>query len=780
MASNLFGMGSWNSFNRSGNQPQAPSMGHSRKRILSSFNTASMKRPQNQHIGVNQPSRSQHVQGNRLFVPPTRRDVTKNDRNGPQQVAAPPSFPAASIQEGDSDNKFIDIEMSQLTMSQSSFMEHQDTLSHRSSCQSSSKPSVAFPPLHQSSGASSHTSSFARSNPHSTASNSSRGLGNIIPAALLRNVSTTPFKNPVLASLAVATSANRTPSLMMDNQSRDDRSIRSMGRQSLIESSKSRLRMTTPSRISNDNHSGGPVLMRFRHASSKANSIFTQRSLSRPLEDENSANSCIHTQRSLSQPAVDKNSANPSIHAQRYLSQPSADENSANSLPSNQAQPSEPTPCKPLQGLVAEDSEKRLKQIHEELKAQVSEQIEQLNSKITDIDKEIHARVLEQLNVKFIDMDKEIHSRVSEQMQELQSDAKAAISQETNTNIQKLDSAAKGHLAAMSKSAEASISKIGEISKAAKDSIMNKGVDLVNAALPLLQNPIKTMVDSMFVTLSNNNRNVPVSLQAISSTGPTLEVPVSTGRRKNNCSKTQEETKRTNEKVESDRVLLSKKRRIASLSQETSSEIDVTQPSRPPTEGRILRSKRQHIAALSQEASSENDAPQTSKPPVERRSKRRRKDLKDRSEKENITPVSKITRSFVTPCKKLSEEQVSPTPTVSLAKAKSISNKHAVDDKNRKRNVSPLGTRSTPQADLSQYLFPTEVLLMSPVGSLSPLSIPPLPRVEKNVCKSPVLTKRRARRAPPQLKNTRVKRSRTYGSNAWKKTAMQDSSFTFL
>jgi hypothetical protein len=754
MASNLFGRGSWNSFNRSGNQPQAPSMGRNSKRISPKIDVSSMKRPHDQHISVSQPSRLQHVQGNRLFVPPTRRDATKNDRKGPQQVVAPPSFPTASIHEGETANRFVDIEMSQLTMSQSSFMEHQDTLSHRSSCQSSSKPSVTFPPLHQSSVASSQTSSFARPNPHAAASNASRGLGNIIPAALLRNVSTTPFKNPVLASLAVATSVNRTPSLIMDNQSRDDRSCRSMGRQSLIDSSKSNLRMTTPSRISNDNHSGGPVLMRFRHASSKANSIFTQRSLSQPSRDGNSANSSIHTQRSLSQPSVD--------------------ENSADALPSNQAQPSQPSPSKPPQNVVAEHYEKRMKDIHEELKAQVSEQIEQLNSKFTDMDKEIQSRVSEQLNAKYTDMDKEIHSRVSEQMKELHSDAKEVISQATSTNIQKLDSAAKGHLAAMSKSAEASISIIGEIAKAAKDSIMNKGVDLVKAALPLLQNPIKTMVDSMFVAFSNNILNVPVSQQATSSTQPTLELPISAGRRENNSTKSQGETKRVNETVESDKGLLSKKRRIASLSQETPSEIDVIQASKPHVEGRILRSKRQHIALLSQEASSENDTPKTSKPPFERRSKRRRKDLKDGSEKENITPVSKIAQSFVTPCKNLSE--VSSTPVVSLAKTRSTSDKKAADKKSRKRNISPLGTRSTPQVGLSQFLIPTEVLLTIPVGSTSPLSIPPL----QNVCKSPVSTKRRACHAPPQLKTTRVKRSRTYGSNAWKNTDMQDASFTFL
>jgi hypothetical protein len=691
MASNLFGMGSCNSFNRSGNQPERPSMGHNNKRISSPFNASSMKRAQNQHIGVNQPSRMQRVQGNRLFIAPTRRHVTKSDRNGPQQVA-PSSFPTALKQECETDNRFIDIEMSQLTMSQSSFMEHQDILSHRSSCQSSSKPSVTFPPLHQSSVASSQTSSFAGSNPHAAASNTSRGLGNIIPAALLRNVSTTPFKNPVVASSTVATSVNGTPSLMIGNQSRDDRSVHSMGRQSLIDHSKSRIRMTTPRRISNDNHSGGPVLMRFRHASSKANSIFTQRS----------------------------------------LSQTSMNENSANSLPSNQAQPSQPSHFKPPKAF-----EKRLKDTHEELKAQVSEQIQQLNAKFTD-------------------MDKAIHTQVSEQMQELQSNAKAAISQATNTSIQKLDSAAKGHLAAMSKSAEASISKIGEIAKAAKDSIMNNGGDLVNAALPLLTNPVKTMVESMFVVLSKNTRNVPVSQQATSSTETPLKLPISAGRRKNDCPKTQKENRRDNETA------------------------DVTQPSKPPVEGRNLRSKRRHIASLSQEVSSDNDTSQTSKPNVERRSKRQRKHLKDRSEKENMTPASKIAQSLVTPCKKLSGEHVSPAPVVSLAKTKATSEIQVAENKSRKRSVSPLGTRNTPRADISPWLIPTEVLLTSPVGSTSPLSIPPFLRVEDNVCKSPVSTKRRARRAPPKLKNIRVKRSRTYGSNAWKKTDIQDDSFSFL
>jgi hypothetical protein len=711
MASNLFGRGSLNSFNRSGHQPQTPSMGRNSKHMPSSCNVSSMKRPHSRRIGVNQPSRLQHVQENRLFASPTGRDVTKNDRNRRHQVA-PPSFPTASIQEAETDNRFIDVEMSQLTMSQSSFMEHQDTLSHRSSSQSSSKPPVTFPPLHQSSAASSQRSSFAGSNPHSTASNTSQGLGNIIPAALLRNVSTTPFKNPVVASSTVATSVIRTPSLMIDNQSRDDRSVRSMGHQSLIDPSKSRLRMTNaPRRVSNDNHSGGPVLMRFRHASSKSNSIFTQRS----------------------------------------LSQPSVDDNSANLLPSNQAQPSHSKP--------PQDFEKRLKDAHEELKAQVSEQIQQ------------------QLN----DMKKDMHSEFAKFTDDNEAQVSEKIAQATNTNIQKLDSAAKGHLAAMSKSAEASISKIGEIAKATKDSIMNTGGELVNAALPLLHDPIKSMVD-MFVTLSDKHQNAPpVSHQAISSTEPTLVLSVSAGPRKNNRTKTQKETKRANEAVESDGAMRSKRRRIASLSQETPSETDVTQPSKPPVEQRRnLRSQRQRIASLSQEAAFENDAPQTSKPPMEGRPKGRRKHSKDRSEKEAMTPVSKIAQSFVTPCKKLSEEQVSTAPIVSLAKTKSTSGKQTAEKKSRKRRVSPLRTRSNPQADLSQYLIPTEVLLTSPVGSTSPLSIPPLPRVEENECKSPVSTKRRARRAPPQLKITRVKRSRTYGSDAWKKADMQDDSFTFL
>ena len=620
-----------------------------------------------------------HVGENRLFAPVARLTQPASDPfAAPHQDAhssspsEPRSFPLVH-QESETKARFNGIEMSQLTMSQSTFMENHDLLSVRSTSQSA-RPATTYacPPLHQSSCSSSE-------------SKCKRSISSAL-RSVLGSSSMTRQRSTV----------QQASSNCMDPR-REEFSRCSASLQGCKEPSRSILRMPIHGVSASASKKS---FIQFRNGRCLNLNPYTQSSFETGAMSQESSG-CLPRQARL----VDRGSISHPICSA-----------------SNKVQSTESTNRSDGEDVTV-DCEKRLRQMHGELEAKFSEQARLIKERTDTLEKNM-SKILQ-------DREEEMQSRLALVVNR----HLETLNRATTSHNERIEKVAQGHLKVISDYKDAALSKLGEVTEAAKVAIMSKGSELIISVLPSLQDQAKAIVCSLFPKTIPKGKNHKV-LQ------PGLFLQ-SVG---NHSSSRPPRRPRSKKEKESNK-------------KEARNEVTILR--------RSLRSKRRQEAANDSKPGL-NQAFQNVTPPNSGKEpsaiqKRRVSSSEKAREAENHDRPAMSERSSVT----LVEE---PTP---IRLADLIDSKQYPEKKESHEIVG-----CDELHELDKEGVPLEVVL-SQIGCTSPLSSSAAQVIEDD-CSSPLATRKRDYN-PTQLKPFNAKRSRSNGRRKgfWKDSPRGGDPFDF-